>query len=50
MDDFAYARAARDGGGHCRPGQSRHCPIAGGTELLNWLRLGIAAPARLVDI
>lgn len=24
--------------------------IAGGTELLNWMRLGIAAPERLVDI
>ncbi|NKC33868.1 FAD binding domain-containing protein [Falsiroseomonas selenitidurans] len=25
-------------------------PLAGGTELLNWMRLGIAAPARLADI
>ena len=24
--------------------------LAGGTELLNWLRLGIAAPARILDI
>lgn len=24
--------------------------IAGGTELLNWIRLGIAAPARLIDV
>ena len=25
-------------------------PIAGGTELLNWFRLGIAAPERIVDL
>ena len=24
--------------------------LAGGTELLNWMRLGISAPAALVDI
>jgi CO/xanthine dehydrogenase FAD-binding subunit len=24
--------------------------LAGGTELLNWMRLGIAAPERVVDI
>ena len=49
MDNFAYARApsaaatvaaARDGA----------AIIAGGTELLNWLRLGIVAHDRIVDI
>ena len=25
-------------------------PIAGGTELLNWMRLGIASPDRLIDL
>ena len=49
MDNFAYARApsaaatvaaARDGA----------AIIAGGTELLNWLRLGIVTHDRIVDI
>jgi xanthine dehydrogenase YagS FAD-binding subunit len=50
MRPFAYARAgtvdevlaaARE------PGTS---VLAGGTELLNWLRLGVSAPDRLLDI
>jgi hypothetical protein len=50
MRPFAYARAnsvedalqaAQD------PGAAL---LAGGTELLNWLRLGIAAPDRVLDI
>ena len=51
MMDFAYARAGtaesavRRAGR--RPGTSL---IAGGTELLNWFRLGIAAADRVVDI
>src|ERR1700756_2531665 len=50
MRPFAYARAGsvaevlevtRDG---------HATVIAGGTELLNWMRLGVAAPDRLIDI
>src|SRR5919197_6468440 len=29
---------------------ARTMAIAGGTELLNWFRLGIAAPERVIDI
>ena len=50
MRDFAYARAVSAGaavGTLADPGTS---VIAGGTELLNWFRLGIAAPDRVVDI
>jgi xanthine dehydrogenase YagS FAD-binding subunit len=48
--DFAYARAGTAeaaAGALADPGTS---VIAGGTELLNWFRLGIAAPDRVVDI
>jgi xanthine dehydrogenase YagS FAD-binding subunit len=50
MRPFAYARAGsvaevlevtRDG---------HATVIAGGTELLNWMRLGVASPDRLIDI
>ena len=50
MRDFAYARAdtAESAVGTLAdPGTS---VIAGGTELLNWFRLGIAAADRVVDI
>src|SRR5882757_6405371 len=49
MKSFAYAAASRiedaldvDGVGVMR--------IAGGTELLNWMRLGISAPDLVVDV
>src|ERR1700751_1706405 len=50
MRPFAYARAASvddalDAG---RDGQTT--VLAGGTELLNWMRLGVASPDRLIDI
>jgi xanthine dehydrogenase YagS FAD-binding subunit len=47
--DFAYARAgsATDVVDALGDGTA---VIAGGTELLNWFRLGIAAPDRVVDI
>jgi len=48
--DFAYARAVSAGaavGTLADPGTS---VIAGGTELLNWFRLGVAAANRVVDI
>ncbi|HEY3649952.1 MAG TPA: FAD binding domain-containing protein, partial [Streptosporangiaceae bacterium] len=50
MRDFAYARAGTAEsalGTLADPGTS---VIAGGTELLNWFRLGIAAADRVVDI
>ena len=50
MRDFAYARAGTAEsvvGILADPGTS---VIAGGTELLNWFRLGIAAADRVVDI
>ncbi len=50
MRDFAYARAGTPEsavGTLADPGTS---VIAGGTELLNWFRLGIAAADRVVDI
>jgi xanthine dehydrogenase YagS FAD-binding subunit len=50
MIPLAYARAtdldqALEAG--AKPGSAF---LAGGTELLNWLRLGIAVPARMLDI
>src|SRR5215472_9917958 len=50
MRDFAYARAGTAEaavGTLAEPGTS---VLAGGTELLNWFRLGIAAADRVVDI
>ena len=50
MRDFGYARAGTAEaavGTMADPGTS---VIAGGTELLNWFRLGIAAADRVVDI
>jgi CO/xanthine dehydrogenase FAD-binding subunit len=50
MRPFAYARAATlDDALHAarEPGIA---VLAGGTELLNWLRLGIAEPDRVLDI
>ena len=50
MRDFGYARAGTAEaavGTLADPGTAM---IAGGTELLNWFRLGIAAADRVVDI
>ncbi|MFC3077794.1 FAD binding domain-containing protein [Phenylobacterium terrae] len=50
MHDFTYVRA-RDPQEAVRAlAQPGAAAIAGGTELLNWIRLGVAAPARLVDL
>jgi len=49
MRNFAYAVAARPEDAFAAS-DDETMPIAGGTELLNWMRLGIAAPAKLVDI
>lgn len=49
MRNFAYAAAARPQDAFAADG-SNVMPIAGGTELLNWFRLGIAAPATVIDL
>jgi xanthine dehydrogenase YagS FAD-binding subunit len=48
--DFAYARAGTAESAAGALADPRTSVIAGGTELLNWFRLGITAPDRVVDI
>jgi len=50
MHDFAYARVAQLRDAVARIGAADTALIAGGTELLNWMRLGIAEPTSVVDI
>jgi xanthine dehydrogenase YagS FAD-binding subunit len=50
MVPFRYARAATVDQAIAAGAAPDTAFLAGGTELLNWLRLGVAAPARLVDI
>jgi xanthine dehydrogenase YagS FAD-binding subunit len=50
MRDFAYARASTAETAVETLAGPRTSVIAGGTELLNWFRLGIAAADRVVDI
>ena len=50
MRDFAYARAGSAASAVAALDGPRTYVIAGGTELLNWFRLGIAAADRVVDI
>ena len=50
MRDFAYARAGTAESAVATLGDAGTSVIAGGTELLNWFRLGIAAADRVVDI
>jgi xanthine dehydrogenase YagS FAD-binding subunit len=50
MRDFAYARAGTAESAVEALGDAGTSMIAGGTELLNWFRLGIAAVDRVVDI
>ena len=50
MLPFAYARAAKIDQAIWIGAEPDTAFLAGGTELLNWLRLGIAAPARILDI
>lgn len=50
MQAFAYARAAGLAEALAAGGEPGTAFLAGGTELLNWMRLGIAAPARVLDI
>ena len=50
MHDFAFSFATRPEEAVAAIVQPDTMIIAGGTELLNWMRLGIAAPERIVDI
>lgn len=50
MRSFAYARAATLDEALEAAREPGTMVLAGGTELLNWLRLGIAAPDRVLDI
>jgi xanthine dehydrogenase YagS FAD-binding subunit len=50
MQAFAYSRAASLEQALAAGAAADTEFLAGGTELLNWLRLGIAAPARILDI
>lgn len=49
MRDFSYSRARSLNEALAADGASRMA-IAGGTELLNWFRLGIAAPDQVIDL
>ena len=44
MRPFAYARAASLGDASAAAAEPGTAVLAGGTELLNWMRLGVAAP------
>jgi xanthine dehydrogenase YagS FAD-binding subunit len=48
MQNFGYARAADTVEAVASGADSTF--LAGGTELLNWMRLGVAAPSSVVDI
>ena len=50
MEQFGYARAASLDQAIAAAIEPHTAFLAGGTELLNWMRLGIAAPKRVVDI
>jgi xanthine dehydrogenase YagS FAD-binding subunit len=50
MLDFAYASASDRNSVVAALSDPGAAIIAGGTELLNWMRLGIESPERLVDI
>ncbi|HZC97661.1 MAG TPA: FAD binding domain-containing protein [Bradyrhizobium sp.] len=50
METFAYARADSVADALVQGAVPATFFLAGGTELLNWLRLGIAKPERLIDI
>jgi xanthine dehydrogenase YagS FAD-binding subunit len=50
MKDFAYARADSGAAAVAALADDHATVLAGGTELLNWVRLGITAPERVVDI
>jgi xanthine dehydrogenase YagS FAD-binding subunit len=47
---FAYARATTIDDALTAAREPGTAILAGGTELLNWMRLGVAAPQRVIDI
>jgi CO/xanthine dehydrogenase FAD-binding subunit len=50
MQTFAYGQAAHMGDALAEGAAPDTIFLAGGTELLNWLRLGIAKPTRVIDL
>lgn len=50
MQAFSYSRALNVSDALSVGGEPGTAFLAGGTEMLNWMRLGIAAPARILDI
>lgn len=50
MRDFAYARAQSVNDALAMLARPETALLAGGTELLNWMRIGIEGPARVVDL
>lgn len=50
MQNFSYMAARDQAEAIAALSETGTAAIAGGTELLNWMRLGIDEPARLVDI
>ena len=50
MRPFAYDRAGTVDDALAAAAQPGTVLLAGGTELLNWMRLGVAAPERVIDV
>lgn len=50
MREFGYARPADEGAVLTALAAPGTAAIAGGTELLNWMRLGITEPSQVVDL
>jgi xanthine dehydrogenase YagS FAD-binding subunit len=50
MRPLAYARAATVDEATAAAAEPGTALLAGGTELLNWMRLGVQSPARVIDI
>jgi xanthine dehydrogenase YagS FAD-binding subunit len=50
MQDFAYERATTLPAAIAAIADKGAMPLAGGTELINWMKEGIAAPGLVVDI
>src|SRR5260370_13253392 len=50
MDAFAYGRAADIEDALAEGGAPSTIFLAGATELLNWLRLGVVKPTRVIDL